>query len=437
MSTTPAVSPDPYAPMRSKAYIQLLVIAALIGIPVSVVAFFFLALTGQLQTWLFTDVPAHISSHTAATWWPLIPLTLAGLIVGLVIKYLPGKGGEMPIEGFKAGGLPIPANLPGIAIASLASIGLGAVVGPEGPLIAIGGGLAYWAVKQAKKDLPNQAGAMIAASGSFAAISALLGSPLLGAFLMMEAAGLGGATMEMVLIPGLLSAGIGYLIFLGLGSLTGLGTLSLAIPNLPHIGAPTITEFGWAIVVGLVAPLVIRAIRWLGFRVKPYASRFGVGGAVMAGVIVALLAIGYSITTGDSSTNVLYSGESSLGPLIVNASSFPVWTLVLLIVLKGLSYGISLSSFRGGPTFPAMFIGAALGIAMSHLPGLSLVPAIAIGMGAMTVSMLKFPLVSILLATLLLSSDGLDVMPLVIVAVVIAYVVTIRLSPAPQPAPAA
>lgn len=44
------------------------------------------------------------------------------------------------------------------------------------------------------------------------------------------------------------------------------------------------------------------------------------------------------------------------------------------------------------------------------------------GIGAMCVVMLGFPLVSVLLATLLLMSDGLSVTPLVIVAVVVAYV---------------
>ena len=34
----------------------------------------------------------------------------------------------------------------------------------------------------------------------------------------MEASGLGGATLEFVLVPGLLAAGIGSLIFIGLDS---------------------------------------------------------------------------------------------------------------------------------------------------------------------------------------------------------------------------
>ena len=41
---------------------------------------------------------------------------------------------------------------------------------------------------------------------------------------------------------------------------------------------------------------------------------------------------------------------------------------------RALAYALSLSAFRGGPVFPAMFIGAAGGIAASHLPGLALDP---------------------------------------------------------------
>src|SRR4051794_34332431 len=109
----------------------------------------------------------------------------------------------------------------------------------------------------------------------------------------------------------------------------------------------------------------------------------------------------------------------------------------MLLVCKGLAYSLCLSSFRGGPVFPAMFIGAAGGIAASHLPGLPLVPALAMGIGAMCCTMLSLPLTSVLLATLLLASDGVQVMPLAIVAVVVSYVVTARLTPAPAPAAAA
>jgi hypothetical protein len=150
----------------------------------------------------------------------------------------------------------------------------------------------------------------------------------------------------------------------------------------------------------------------------------------LVGVVIAVLAIIYAEATGKPTSEVLFSGQDDIGPLIHHAASYTVGALLLLMVCKGLAYCVSLSSFRGGPIFPAMFIGAAGGIALSHLPGLPLVPAVAMGIGAMTVVMLTLPLTSVLLATLLLASDGLAVMPLVIVAVVVAYVAAARITPA-------
>jgi hypothetical protein len=53
---------------------------------------------------------------------------------------------------------------------------------------------------------------------------------------------------------------------------------------------------------------------------------------------------------------------------------------------------------------------------------MSLVPGLAMGIGAMATVMLRLPLTATLLATLLLASDGVTVVPVVIVAVVVAYV---------------
>jgi H+/Cl- antiporter ClcA len=107
---------------------------------------------------------------------------------------------------------------------------------------------------------------------------------------------------------------------------------------------------------------------------------------------------------------------------------------VLLIACKGLAYSLALSAFRGGPIFPAMFLGAVGGVALSHLPGLETVPGAAMGIGAMTAAMLRLPMTSVLLATLLLLSSGLAAMPLVIIAVAVAYVAAERLGPSPTAA---
>jgi H+/Cl- antiporter ClcA len=433
----PSPPPDPTAMLRSRSYVRLLVLAAVLGVPISAAAYGFLALVGGLQEWLFSDLPQALGFDGAPLWWPLPLLTLAGVLVGLTIRYLPGRGGHSPADGFKAGGVPSPVELPGIAIAALATLSLGAVLGPEAPLIALGAGLAGSAVRLARRDVPAQATAVVAAAGSFAAVSTLLGSPLLGAFLLMEASGLGGPTLGLVLVPGLVAAGVGSLIFIGLDAWTGLGTFSLALPDVPPFARPDLAQFGWALVIGLVAAVVGTGIRRLALALRPHVERRLLLATPLVGLAVGVLAVIYAEASGHSFSEVLFSGQDALGPLISQGASYSVGALVLLVACKGLAYSASLAGFRGGPVFPAMFLGAAGGIALSHLPGLPLVPGVAMGIGAMCVVMLRLPLTSVLLATLLLAADGLVVMPLVIVAVAVAYVASARFTPVPPPSPPA
>jgi H+/Cl- antiporter ClcA len=403
-------------------------------VPVSALAYGFLKLVDELQTAFFTSLPKDVGFDAAPAWWPLPLLAVAGLVVALAISRLPGTGGHSPADGFHAGGVTAPIDLPGVLLAALATLSFGVVLGPEAPLILMGSGLGALAVRLAARDSPPTATTVIAAAGSFAAISSLLGSPLLGAFLLLEASGLGGPMLGLVLVPGLLSAGIGMLVFIGLDSLTGFGTFSLAIPGLPPVGQPTGAMFLWALVFGVGAALLGRAIQWLALAVRPHVERRMVALMPVVGVLVAGLAIGFGQATDKSSSEVLFSGQSALPGLVGQAADWSVGALLLLVVCKGLAYALSLSSFRGGPVFPAMFIGAAAGIAASHLPGLTVVPAVAMGIGAMCTAMLTLPLTATLLATLLLGTDGLNVMPVVIVAVVVAYVTSARLAPAPEPA---
>jgi chloride channel protein, CIC family len=414
--------------------VQLLVLAAIVGVPVSALAYGFLKLVDELQTAFFTSLPKDLGFDAAPAWWPLPMLAVAGLVVALAISRLPGTGGHSPADGFHAGGVTRPIDLPGILLAALGTLSFGVVLGPEAPLILMGSGLGALAVRLAARDAPPTATTVIAAAGSFAAISSLLGSPLLGAFLLLEASGLGGPMLGLVLVPGLLSAGIGMLVFVGLDSLTGFGTFSLAISGLPPFGQPTGAMFLWALVFGVGAAFLGRAIQWLALEVRRHVERRMVVLMPVVGVLVAGLAIGFGQAADKSSSEVLFSGQSALPGLVGQAADWSVGALLLLVVCKGLAYALSLSSFRGGPVFPAMFIGAAAGIAASHLPGLTLVPGVAMGIGAMCTAMLSLPLTATLLATLLLGADGLNVMPLVIVAVVVAYVTSARLAPAPEPA---
>jgi H+/Cl- antiporter ClcA len=432
--SNPVGPPDPLALIRSRPYAMLLLVVAALGVPIAVIAYFILKLIALMQQWVFTDLPNDLGFSSAPTWWPVVPLTVAGVVVGLTIRLLPGRGGELPVEGFHPGGMPKPVNLPGVAVTAVVSIGLGAVIGPEAPLIAIGAGLAFLMVRPIR-NMPDSARAVVAASGSFAAISTMLGTPLAAAFLLMEASGLGGALATAALLPGLLAAGIGALIFTGLDSATGFGTFSLAIPNLPSVGAPTVAEFGYAVALGAVAAGLCWAIRRLATTLGGVLARHLVAYTTVVGVGIAVLAIIYAEATGHPTSDVLFSGQVALPHLVDNSAEYSVGALLMLIACKGLAYSGALVGFRGGPTFPALFLGAAGGVAASHLPGLTLIGGVAIGLGAMTVGILRLPFTAVLLTTLFLGSDAFAVIPLTIVAVVVSHVVTARIAAPTASAP--
>lgn len=432
--TPPPATPGPptidvRAVLRSRQYLTGVLLAALLGVPISALAYGFLALVTLLQRWIMHDLPGSMFGSTPA-WWPIPWLVLGGVLTGLAIRCFPGNGGHSPALGFNAGGPPEPRELPGVVLAAFASLSTGAVLGPEAPLIALGGGLGLLTVRRVARrgrSVTPDAAAMISGAGTFAAISTLLGSPLIGAFLVLEAAPVGGAALLLATLPGLLAAGIGNLLFVGLGDWTGLGPLSLAMPALPDPGSPTLAMLAWGTVFGAVAAGLSWAIRRGALSLRPLVHRSRVLVTGLLGLGVGLCALVFALVSGDSPAEILFSGQEALPGLVGHLDEVTIGAGLLLLLTKGLAYTLSLSAFRGGPIFPAMYLGAVLGIMAATLPGVPVAAGIAMGIGAMCAAMLGLPLTSTLLATLLLGRSGLEVMPAVIVAVVVAVLISARL----------
>lgn len=410
----------------------LLVIASVVGVVVSLAAWCFVELVYQIQRELYTHLPSAVGYHNGPPlWWSLPILAAAGLITALAIVRLPGNGGHIPADGLQVGGgLPQPITLPGIILAGLASIGLGLVLGPEGPLIALGGGLAVATVKLARKQAPPQVLVVVAATGSFAAVSFVFGSPIIAAVLLIEATGLGGSRLPIVLIPGLVGAGIGSLVSIGMGSFTGLSSSAYALGplTLPVYHHPTAAAFAWTIPLALLVAVVAYLIRTGGLGTNRIVKLRQFLLLPVCGLIVSGLAIAFAQATGKGFQEVLFSGQDALPGLVSGAGTWSLSALALLIVFKGLAYSISLGGFRGGPTFPAILLGAAGGIMCSHLPGFPITAAVAVGMGAGIVAILRLPLSAIVITALLTSKAGAGADPLVILGVVVTYLATLRLS---------
>jgi H+/Cl- antiporter ClcA len=91
----------------------------------------------HLEHLLWDDLPSAIGV-SSPPWYLLLGLPVAsGAIIARARRFLPGDGGHRPLAGL-TGGHPVLAAAPGIALAAIGTLAYGIVLGPEGPLIALG-----------------------------------------------------------------------------------------------------------------------------------------------------------------------------------------------------------------------------------------------------------------------------------------------------------
>jgi H+/Cl- antiporter ClcA len=397
--------------MTGSAYLRVVGIGALIGIPAAFVAAAFLAVVHQLESWLWDDLPRHLGA-TSPPWYLVVGLPTAGAVIVVAARrFLPGDGGHRPLDGI--GGSPTPPSaVPGVVLAAIGTLAFGAVLGPEAPLIALGSAVGMAFAPMARGGSRERA--VLGSAGSFSAVSALFGGPLVAGVLLLEG-GIGmGAALIPVLLPGLVSAAIGYLIIVGLGNWGGLGASTLSVSGLPPYRGEHVRDLVVALVVGVVTALVVAAVRRIAVGVDGRGlRRLGMPVLLVAGgAAVGILAIAANALGADSQ-EVLFSGQSSLTPLVATTS---VKVVLVLILAKGLGFAICLGcGFRGGSVFPAIFLGVALTTLAVIVFDVSPTLAVAVGSAAGMAAITRLLFAPLVLATLLVGSQGADAIPAAVV----------------------
>ena len=223
-------------------------------------------------------------------------------------------------------------------------------------MIALGSVVGMIAVSLAR--IEGRAGAVLSSAGSFSAISALFGGPVVAGVLLVEGGLAMGTSLLPVLVPGLVAAAVGYLIFVGLGDWGGLEAQGLVVPNLPLYDGTHLGDLGVGLVVGVLAGFVVFSVGLLARRVASTRGRLTMPGLLLGGgLAVGALAMAAGLLGADSQ-DVLFSGQASV-PAVVSEESASV--IAVLLAAKFLAYVVSMGcGFRGGPIFPAIFLGVAL-----------------------------------------------------------------------------
>ncbi len=424
-------TPAPERKVSPADYIRLVLIAAVIGVPAAFVAALFLALVHDIEHWLWDDLPDALG-YSSVPWFLVIGLPVAGAaIVVLARLFLPGDGGHRPIDGLSAEPTPL-AFGPGVAIAALASLPFGAVLGPEAPVVALGSVVGMAVVRFVRVSGPAEH--VLATAGSFSAISALFGGPIVAGMLLVES-GLGmGAALLPILLPGFVAAAVGYVIFVGLGDWGGLETQGLTVPSLPPYNGTHIRDLLLGVLVGVLGAVVVVAVRRLGERTDGLHGRTGMPTVLLGGALALGLIAVIADALGANSQDVLFSGQASI-PVLVSESG---GIIALLLVAKFLAYGVSLGcGFRGGPIFPAIFLGIALSSFAVAWFDTSPTLAVAIGAGAGMAAQTRLIVAPLIFASLLVGTNGVDTIPATTLAIAAAWITIDILDPKQPVEPAA
>jgi H+/Cl- antiporter ClcA len=409
--------------------VRLLIVAAVLGLVAAFAATLFEIVVHLAENLLWSDLPSAAGWQEPPWWYVLALPALGGLLVALALR-LPGHGGHSPLQGL--GTEPMtPLTLLSVLLAALATLGFGIVLGPEAPLMALGltcGLVAARAVKAGAEETR-----VISLAGAFAVISTLFGGPLPSSLLLFEMVAAKGqvpsAKLGSILVPGLVAAGSGALLFTGVANWTGVSSFSFSLPSLPDYPTVRIVDLAWCLLVAVGSSLAVILSWRFAYIVADVAKRHQSAILVGAGFLVGLLAVVFRAITGQPVELVLFSGQSALPELIALSSAGVV---LLLMLLKALAYGLSLGAgFRGGgPVFPATVLGIGVGVlAALVLPGLEPTPAIVTGLAAGSAAVLRAPFFGALFATLMAGSAAAETVPLAILGAVIGWLIAVFFNP--------
>ncbi|HEX5013645.1 MAG TPA: ion channel protein [Candidatus Limnocylindrales bacterium] len=338
-----AVDPSPI-----RRLLPLVIPAIIVGVGSGLLLLGLTIVSGALEDVLWTALPDALGIASDSPGWIIGLLTVAGLIVGLVVTFVPGHAGPDPATTELAGPpLPLPV-LPGLALAVMLTLASGVSLGPENPILAINIGLAAAIGARLLPRMPGSAWFALAFSGT---IGAMFGTPLAAALLLSEAPDTSGRPLWDRLFGPLVAAAAGSMTMLALGGESFVLTVApYAGPQLVDLVTGSVIAVG-AAAAGMAAvyafPFVHAAFHRLG---RPILAL--VAGGFVLGVLGA---IGGEIS--------LFKGLEQMRELTETATDYTPAGLAFLAVIKLIAVLVaSGSGFRGGRIFPSVFAGVAIGL---------------------------------------------------------------------------
>ncbi|MFD4760601.1 ion channel protein [Streptomyces sp. NPDC058439] len=347
---SPAPTGTAPAPTPVQRLLPVIVPALAVGVASALILLGVSLLAEKLQDVLWGTLPDALSIGRYSSLWMIVTLTASGLVIGVLIRVVPGHAGPDPATTGLVDPPLAPGVVPGLLLVTALTLASGVSLGPENPITAANIALAYWLGRRFAPVATAELWISLAAAGT---IGALFGTPVAAALILSEAlashAG-PGALWDRLFGP------------LAAGTAGALTMTLLAHPSF-DLSLPSYTRPHWGdLLSSVVIALAGAVLGLLAVYAFPYAHRFfrALGHPVLAltlgGLLLGLLgALGGHLT--------LFKGLDEVKELAVDPSGWSAGQFAVMALVKTAALLIAATcGFRGGRIFPAVFVGVALGL---------------------------------------------------------------------------
>ena len=373
--------------------LNFFLIAALIGAIVGLSTLLLIKLILLVQ-WIGYGAASEIqfgqivSSQPA--WRVVLVPTVGGLLIGIVMHFLPGRryhgiADVMEACALNSARMPVRSGI-GAALASGVSLGVGAPLGREGPAVHIGASISAFLAE--KLNLDHKQSLALLGCGAAAAVAVSFNTPIAAVIFALEV--IVGYYNLHVFAPIVIATMLAMLVrsyFFG---------TEVLFDALPHVIVSNWELLLFAL-LGILGALVAKSVLSLTGTVEQFWKRSRVPRWVqpaLAGLIIGLVATRFPQVLGIGFEGALQALQGLLD------TQFVLYLLVIKLVVVCLALG---SGFAGGVFGPAIFLGAMLGClfwSIAALTGVELSAQgvyAAIGIAAVSSALLGAPISTVLI----------------------------------------
>lgn len=346
--------PEP-GPTPARRLLPVVLPALVVGVASALILLGVSLLAEELQDVLWENLPDALGIGRYSSLWMIVMLTATGIAVGITVHLVHGHAGPDPATTGLVGTPLSPGVVPGLLLVTLLALAGGVSLGPENPITEANIALAFWLGRRLAPGSPAELWVALAAAGT---IGALFGTPVAAALILSEilASRPGpGALWDRLFGP--LAAGT-----------AGALTMSLADHPSFDLSLPDYTHTGWGdLLAALVIASAAAVLGMAGVLAAPWTHRafktlrhpvlaIGAGGLVLG----LLGALGGHLT--------LFKGLEEVKELAASPDGWSAGEFAGMAVVKMAALVVAATcGFRGGRIFPAVFAGAALGLAAHAL----------------------------------------------------------------------